>query len=203
MTMDFNEKLQELRKQKGLTQEELAASLYVSRTAVSKWESGRGYPGIDSLKAIAGFFSVTVDELLSCDKVLTIAENDQKRQKSRFCDLVFGFSDLLAVMLIFLPIFADRSSESVRVFSLLNINGAGGKFLFVFLGAVIIQSVFGVLLLALQNCEATAWVKGKKTVSFALSFAEVLGFTVCLQPYPAVYALVFLVVKVLAVVKQR
>jgi transcriptional regulator with XRE-family HTH domain len=38
--MEFNDKLQQLRKQKNLTQEELAAELYVSRTAVSKWESG-------------------------------------------------------------------------------------------------------------------------------------------------------------------
>ena len=62
--MEFNEKLQELRKQKGLTQEALAEALFVSRTAVSKWESGRGYPNIDSLKGIAKFFGVTVDELL-------------------------------------------------------------------------------------------------------------------------------------------
>ena len=64
---DVYEKLQQLRKHKGLTQEELAERLYVSRTAVSKWESGRGYPSIDSLKEISKFFSVTIDELLSSE----------------------------------------------------------------------------------------------------------------------------------------
>lgn len=43
--------------------------LYVSRAAVSKWESGRGYPNLESLKAIAKLFSVTVDELLSSDEL--------------------------------------------------------------------------------------------------------------------------------------
>ena len=62
--MEFNEKLQELRKQKGLTQEDLAERLYVSRTAVSKWESGRGYPNIDSLKEISKYFSVSIDDCL-------------------------------------------------------------------------------------------------------------------------------------------
>ena len=71
--MEFYEKLQELRKRRGLTQEELAELLYVSRTAISKWESGRGYPNIDSLKAIAACFSVSVDELLSSETVLSEA----------------------------------------------------------------------------------------------------------------------------------
>lgn len=65
--MEFYEKLQELRRSKNLTQEELAEALYVSRTAISKWESGRGYPSIDSLKAISKFFSVSIDELLSAE----------------------------------------------------------------------------------------------------------------------------------------
>lgn len=51
--MEFHEKLQELRKNKGMTQEELAKELFVSRTAISKWESGKGYPSIDSLKEIS------------------------------------------------------------------------------------------------------------------------------------------------------
>lgn len=54
--MEFCEKLQELRKSRGLTQEELAEKLYVSRTAISKWESGRGFPSIDSVRAISKFF---------------------------------------------------------------------------------------------------------------------------------------------------
>ena len=54
--MEFHEKLQELRKSRGLTQEELAEALFVSRTAISKWESGRGYSSIDSLKEISRYF---------------------------------------------------------------------------------------------------------------------------------------------------
>ena len=76
--MEFNEKLQELRKSKGLTQEELAEALYVSRTAISKWESGRGYPSIDSLKELSKFFTITIDELLTGEKLLFIAEKENK-----------------------------------------------------------------------------------------------------------------------------
>ena len=76
--MEFHEKLQELRKNKGLTQEELAEALYVSRTAISKWESGRGYPSIDSLKEISTYFSVTIDDLLSGERLISIAEKENK-----------------------------------------------------------------------------------------------------------------------------
>ena len=101
--MEFCEKLQELRKSRGLTQEELAEQLYVSRTAISKWESGRGYPSIDSLKAIAKYFSVSVDDLLSGDTVLAIAEEDRARREKRSRTLVFGLLDCSAGLLLFLP----------------------------------------------------------------------------------------------------
>lgn len=61
--MEFHEKLQELRKSRGLTQEELAEALFVSRTAISKWESGRGYPSIDSLRK---YPDISLCPLMSC-----------------------------------------------------------------------------------------------------------------------------------------
>ena len=110
--MEFHEKLQELRKRKGLTQEELAQSLYVSRTAVSKWESGRGYPNIGSLKDIAAFFAVTVDQLLSTDEVLTVAEEDRRRKETHDRALVYGLLDLSMALLFFLPFFGGLRSET-------------------------------------------------------------------------------------------
>ena len=88
--MEFHEKLQDLRKNRGITQEELAEALYVSRTAISKWESGRGYPSIDSLKEISNYFSVTIDDLLSGEKLLSIAEKENKSNLRRLCDFLLG-----------------------------------------------------------------------------------------------------------------
>lgn len=92
--MEFHEKLQELRKSRGLTQVELAEDLYVSRTAISKWESGRGYPSIDSLKEISNYFSVTIDDLLSSEKLLSIAQTENKSNIRSICDLLLGILDI-------------------------------------------------------------------------------------------------------------
>jgi transcriptional regulator with XRE-family HTH domain len=63
--MNFNEKLQALRKEKGLTQEELAEKLDVSRQAVSKWEAGQAMPEIDNLIGLANIYGVSMDYLLT------------------------------------------------------------------------------------------------------------------------------------------
>ena len=116
--MEFNEKLQELRKNKGLTQEELAEALYVSRTAISKWESGRGYPNIDSLKEISNYFSVSIDDLLSGDKLLSIAENENKSNIRSVCDLLFGIFDIFSFMLIVLPLYPNTIEDYIYSVSL-------------------------------------------------------------------------------------
>ena len=105
--MEFHEKLQELRKNRGLTQEELAEALYVSRTAISKWESGRGYPSIDSLKEISKYFSVTIDDLLSGEKLISIAEKENRSNIRNICNLLFGIVDLFFLVLIILPLYPN------------------------------------------------------------------------------------------------
>ena len=201
--MEFNEKIQELRKQKGLTQEELAEKLYVSRTAISKWESGRGYPNIESLKAIAKFFSVTVDELLSSGEVLTIAEEDNKRKENRFRDLIYGLLDLCIAMLLFLPFFAGKSDGAIQSVSLIALGSVQPYLKIAYFAAVITMTVMGILTLALQNCQTMTWVKSKTAVSLTLGAILVLLFMISSQPYAAVFAFVLLTIKALMLIKRQ
>lgn len=62
--MEFNNKLYELRKQKGFSQEELANRLNVSRQTVSKWEVGDSTPDMEKLVAISDLFGISLDELV-------------------------------------------------------------------------------------------------------------------------------------------
>lgn len=87
--MTLNEKLKELRKKKGLTQEELASELNVSRQAITKWESGEGAPDIDNLRNIALFFHVSVDYLID-NKTEQIIDLKNKFQLAEIFLFIFG-----------------------------------------------------------------------------------------------------------------
>lgn len=63
--MTFGNKLKKLRQDNNLTQDELAEKIYVTRTAISKWETDKGYPSIDSLKQLSDLFQISIDELIS------------------------------------------------------------------------------------------------------------------------------------------
>ena len=63
--MDFSEKLKQIRKNEGISQEQLAERIGVSRQAVTKWETGKGLPDIENMTILAEIFKVTLDELIS------------------------------------------------------------------------------------------------------------------------------------------
>ena len=199
--MEFNEKLQELRKNKGLTQEELAEALYVSRTAISKWESGRGYPSIDSLKEIAKYFSVTIDELLSTDEVLTIAEKDNKQKEKHLRSLVFGLLDISVIMFFFLPFFGQKANGIVEEVSLLSLNEIATYLRIVYYAIVISIAVYGILTLTCQNCQKAFWVKNRDKISLILNAIAVLLFIISSQPYAGAFLFIFLAIKALMLIK--
>ena len=201
--MEFNEKLQELRKQKGLTQEELAEALYVSRTAVSKWESGRGVPNIESLKAISKYFSVSIDELLSSEEILAIADEDNKQRETHIRDLVFGLLDCSLIMFLFLPFFGQRGDGFIKEVSLMSLTSVALyvkiSYMFIVFGIILM----GVLTLALQNFETVFWVKHKYQISIGLSAVGSICFIMTLQPYAALFIFIFLGIKSLMLLKWR
>lgn len=74
--MKFNEKILDLRKKEGLSQEELGIKLNVSRQTISKWESGQSYPDFEKLVLLSDFFQLTLDELMKDIDVQDIKETN-------------------------------------------------------------------------------------------------------------------------------
>ena len=201
--MEFNQKLQELRKQKGITQEQLASALFVSRTAISKWESGRGYPNIDSLRQIAGFFGVTIDELLRGEELLSIAEQESRQNANVLHDIIFGLSDISAATILFLPFFGQNMNGTITTVSLLHLTQIPYYLRISYFAIVIGIILFGVLTLSLQKINSVFWRKNKELLSLILNAVGLLLFIVSSQPYAAVFLFIFLAFKVILLAKKR
>lgn len=75
--MTLGENLQELRRAAGLSQEEVAGRLFVSRQSVSKWENGQAEPGVENLKALAELYGVSMDELFGVEKTPEIGPDPE------------------------------------------------------------------------------------------------------------------------------
>ena len=98
--MTLGEKLKTLRASRGLSQEQLAAELNVSRQAVSKWECGDAAPDLDKLRAICAYFGVTTDHLIwENEEDAPKAAVPEKERASRGRNEVFSNVLLLALLL--------------------------------------------------------------------------------------------------------
>ncbi len=199
--MEFNEKLQELRKSRGLTQEELAEVLFVSRAAVSKWESGRGYPSIDSLKDISKFFSVSVDDLLSGDKLLSIAEKESKSGIRNLCDLLFGFIDLFSFIFVFLPLFPNTIDGYVYSVSLLDYTPISQLKLTAYWIIFALLLVIGITKLMMRKVKTEKAKKVLMGISLALNMLAVLSFALAREAYVVVVIFMMLIIKGIILLK--
>ena len=193
--MEFHEKLQTLRKSRGMTQEELAEALYVSRTAISKWESGRGYPSIDSLKEISSYFSVSIDQLLSGEKLIFIAEKENQSNIQNLCDLLFGFIDLFSIMLMFLPLYPKTVEGHVYCVNLWSYTETAVYNRTIYWILFTLLLVIGILRFF---CVQMKREKGKRLItmgSMAAGTLTVIYLVMAREVYAAILAFVLLAIK--------
>ena len=199
--MEFCEKLQELRKSRGLTQEELAEVLYVSRTAISKWESGRGYPSIDSLKEISGYFSVSIDDLLSAEKIVSIAEKENKLNIQNICELLFGVTDLLSIALIVLPLYPKTIEGYIYSVNLWAYNETASYNRVIYWILFLLLMVVGVLKIVQTQWKVKKGQKMITSCSILLSMTAILYLVLAREAYAATVAILLMSVKGLLVYK--
>ncbi|MDE7405529.1 MAG: helix-turn-helix transcriptional regulator [Clostridiales bacterium] len=114
--MQFNEKLKQLRAQKGIPQAELAKNIYVSRSAVAKWESGLGLPSEQSLNMLAEYFGIEVSELISdptAEKVLVTKNNTISKQKIWIISISVLAVIAVAVLITLCVCFINNPSQPI------------------------------------------------------------------------------------------
>ena len=107
--MELKDKLKQLRKNRGLTQAQLADAIFVSRSTVAKWENGLGLPGKDSMEALERLYGISQEEVATTEPEIVIME---KNRKLHLCSQIAGWVLMLLITAaaIALP-FALRSGQ--------------------------------------------------------------------------------------------
>lgn len=130
-----------------------------------------------------------------------IAEEDHKKQERHYRNLVFGLLDVCVLLFFFLPFFGQREGDIVEAVSLFSLSAVETylkiPYFLISLGIML----WGILMLTFQNCQKDVWMKYKEKVSMVLSTVGVVLFMISQQPYAAVFLFVFLVIKVIMLIK--
>jgi len=200
--MEFGEKIQKLRNQNKWTQEQLAEKLYVSRTAVSKWESGKGYPNIDSLKDIAKLFNKTIDELLSSEEIIDIAKIENTSNIKRANNLIYGLLDIISVLFIFLPLYAHRTENFVYSVSLISTNDISNIIKISYIGILSILSLIGIAELVLNFIDNKKIQRIVNSISLIVETFAILFFAISRQTYLTAIIFIILIIKITIIIKN-
>lgn len=142
----LSEKIYQLRRKSGLSQEQLAEKIGVSRQAVSKWEGGLSIPDLDKLKALSECFQVTIDELTNDRAPDPAAGGGENAAPGKTAESRVGVGLCIAgaVCLILFGIFmilCPSAMESVSGSSTITLNGTG-----VLIIAFVLLMVIGIVL---------------------------------------------------------
>ncbi|MCE1195301.1 helix-turn-helix domain-containing protein [bacterium] len=199
--MEFNEKLQRCRKLSGLTQEQLAERLNISRTAVSKWESGRGFPNIEALKNLSKVFQVPIDDLLSGEELIGIAERDGADGLDKAYSRIFGILDLLSLAFILLPFYGNDEGDYIRAVNLFRYVTLP-SIKAIYFGLFALLGLVGALEIAAQFSEGAKARLLARRASLVLHALAILFFTMTREPYVAFFSILLILSKGLLLLRK-
>ena len=201
--MDIGYKIKKIREGKGLTQEKFAKELYVSRTAVSKWELNKGYPSIDSLKLIAEKFNVSLSDLLTNCDLIDLAEKDIIQNKRKTKNYVITILDLFTILILFLPLFSQKIYDRYVCLSLFNCVEISKLNFIIFICFVGLTFICGILEFINIKIENFVFSKILLYLSFIFSIISIVMFILCRQIYVSIFELGFLVIKGFFLIKNK
>ena len=141
----LSEKLYKLRKNSGLSQEQLAEKLNVSRQAISKWESGTAVPESEKLVTISNYFGVSVDYLLKDEEEKAKdADSNVEEKPKMIAGIIICIAGIVSMIIWgLLSIFSPEASDQMSESSMITIDGNG---IFLILCVVAIVVGAGLLL---------------------------------------------------------
>lgn len=200
--MEFGEKLQQLRKGMEWTQEQLAEELFVSRTAISKWESGNGYPNIDSLKNISKLFSVSIDDLLSGEELISLAANENRTNINKIFSLVYGTLDVMTISFYFLPLYIRQDSDLIRAVSLFSNPDVSIVTWIIYLVSPILMAMMGIAQIIAQHFLNEKCYSISRTCSILLQAFCILIYVATRQPSATSLLFLFFMIKVVLLIKS-
>ena len=159
-------------------------------------------PNIESLKAISKLFAVTLDNLLSSDDLLVIAEEDHKLKELYIRDMIYGLLDCSVALLFWLPFFGQKTNGVVHEVSLLALNEIQPYVKVLYFLIVIGMTLLGILTLTLRNYNHMLWIRNKSKISLFINTIAVGLFIIGQQPYASVFVFAFLIIKALTFVQR-
>ncbi len=181
--MEFCDKIKNIRTDNNLTQEQFAEKLYVSRTAVSKWESGKGYPSIDSLKYMSKLFNISIDDLLSSEEILDIAEQDKQQKIKKNNGFIYGAFDLLSLFMIILPLYTFTVNNYIYSVSLFAKNDLLNYIKISYLVSYIILFIIGIIEIILSLLGKEKIQKYLNIISISIHLLVILFLIMTKEPY--------------------
>ena len=166
-------------------------------------QEGRGYPSIDSLKEISKYFRITIDELLSTEKLLSIAERENKEKLRNICDMLFGLLDITSFILIVLPLYPNMVDGVIYSVNLFEYTQTTFLNRLVYWAIFILLIVVGSIKLLLTKFTNEKCNRIVTVVSMMLSILIVLFLALTREAYALVVVFLLLVIKGILVLKNK